>query len=86
MKVVVLGIGYVVLVTGNCFAEVRKITYQPLPKDDPKQKQPDINKAKLLLNWEPMISRKEGLKITYVYYTNFTKEQLDKTNLNKEFL
>jgi nucleoside-diphosphate-sugar epimerase len=67
MKVVVLGTGYVVLVTGNCFAEVRKIIYLSLPKDDPKQKRPEINKAKLLLNWEPMISRKEGLKITYDY-------------------
>lgn len=64
----------------------RKIVYHPLPQDDPKQRQPDITKAKLLLNWEPKISREEGLKITYEYFKNFTKEQLEKTKLNKEFL
>lgn len=64
----------------------RKIVYHPLPQDDPKQRQPDITKAKSLLNWEPKISREEGLKITYEYFKNFTKEQLEKTKLNKEFL
>jgi dTDP-glucose 4,6-dehydratase len=64
----------------------QKIVYHPLPQDDPKQRQPDIRKAKSLLNWEPKISRKEGLKITYDYFKNFTKEQLEKTKLNKEFL
>lgn len=64
----------------------RKIVYHPLPQDDPKQRQPDITKAKSLLNWEPKISREEGLKITYDYFKNFTKEQLEKTKLNKEFL
>lgn len=46
----------------------QKIIYNPLPKDDPKQRQPDISKAKELLGWEPKISRKEGLKITYDYF------------------
>lgn len=64
----------------------QKIVYHPLPQDDPKQRQPDISKAQLLLNWEPKISRKEGLKITYEYFKNFTKEELEKTKLNKEFL
>lgn len=64
----------------------KKIVYHPLPQDDPKQRQPDITKAKSLLNWEPKISREEGLKITYEYFKNFTKEQLEKTRLNKEFL
>lgn len=63
----------------------QKIVYHPLPQDDPKQRQPDITKAKLLLNWEPKISREEGLKITYDYFKNFTEEQLEKTKLNKEF-
>src|ERR1044071_1725396 len=42
-----------------------KIIYKPLPVDDPKQRQPDIGRAKQLLGWEPKVSRKEGLKITY---------------------
>ena len=40
------------------------IVYKPLPADDPKQRQPDISKAKKLLGWEPRVDRKEGLKIT----------------------
>ncbi|MGL2988120.1 UDP-glucuronic acid decarboxylase family protein [Flavobacterium sp. RSSA_27] len=63
----------------------QKIVYRPLPQDDPKQRQPDITKAKSLLNWEPKISREEGLKITYDYFKNFTKEELERTKLNKEF-
>lgn len=46
----------------------QKIIYQPLPKDDPKQRKPDITKAKELLGWEPKVDRKEGLKITYEYF------------------
>ena len=81
-------------ITMNDFAEEiikltgtsQKIVYHPLPQDDPKQRQPDITKAKALLNWEPKISRQEGLKITYDYFLNFTKEQLEATKNNKEFL
>jgi dTDP-glucose 4,6-dehydratase len=54
----------------------QKITYLPLPKDDPKQRQPDITKAKKLLNWEPKVSRAEGLKITYEYFKSLPKEVL----------
>jgi len=46
----------------------QKIIYQPLPTDDPKQRQPDITKAKKILGWEPKISRSAGLKITYEYF------------------
>ncbi|RAJ87364.1 dTDP-glucose 4,6-dehydratase [Chitinophaga dinghuensis] len=46
----------------------QKITYLPLPKDDPKQRQPDITKARTLLGWEPKVNREEGLKITYEYF------------------
>jgi dTDP-glucose 4,6-dehydratase len=46
----------------------QKIVYRPLPVDDPKQRQPDISRAKELLGWEPKISRKVGLKITYDYF------------------
>lgn len=52
----------------------QQIVYMPLPKDDPKQRKPDISKAKQLLGWEPKVSRKEGLKITYEYF----KEALSK--------
>jgi dTDP-glucose 4,6-dehydratase len=64
----------------------QKIVYHPLPQDDPKQRQPDITKAKALLNWEPKISRQEGLKMTYEYFQNFTKEELEATKKNKEFV
>jgi dTDP-glucose 4,6-dehydratase len=46
----------------------QKIAYLPLPKDDPKQRQPDITKAKEILGWEPKVSRAEGLKITLDYF------------------
>jgi dTDP-glucose 4,6-dehydratase len=45
-----------------------KIIYQPLPQDDPKQRQPDISKAKNILNWEPKVDRAEGLKVTLEYF------------------
>ncbi|HZX74214.1 MAG TPA: UDP-glucuronic acid decarboxylase family protein [Cyclobacteriaceae bacterium] len=54
----------------------QKIIYQPLPKDDPKQRQPDITKARKLLNWEPKVSRAEGLKITYDYFKSLPEEIL----------
>src|SRR6478736_6549965 len=41
----------------------QKIVTRPLPQDDPKQRQPDITKAKELLGWQPNVSRSEGLKI-----------------------
>jgi dTDP-glucose 4,6-dehydratase len=45
-----------------------KIVYEPLPQDDPKQRQPDITKAKALLGWEPKVDRAEGLKRTLDYF------------------
>ena len=47
-----------------------------MPKDDPKQRQPNIEKAKELLGWEPKVSRAEGLKITYDYFKSLDKEKL----------
>ena len=41
-----------------------ELTFKPLPQDDPKQRQPDITKAKQWLNWEPTIPLEEGLKLT----------------------
>ena len=46
----------------------QKIVYHPLPKDDPKQRQPDITKARAILGWEPTVNRQEGLRITYEYF------------------
>lgn len=46
----------------------QKIVFHPLPKDDPKQRKPDITKAKELLGWEPKVDRAEGLRITYEYF------------------
>lgn len=45
-----------------------QIVYRPLPTDDPKQRKPDISKAKEILSWEPKIERAEGLKKTYEYF------------------
>jgi dTDP-glucose 4,6-dehydratase len=45
-----------------------KIIYEPLPTDDPKQRRPDITKAKDILNWEPKVNRNEGLRITLEYF------------------
>lgn len=45
-----------------------KIVFKELPVDDPKVRQPDISLAKKLLNWEPKISRTEGIKITLEYF------------------
>ncbi|MBX7227895.1 MAG: GDP-mannose 4,6-dehydratase, partial [Chitinophagales bacterium] len=45
-----------------------KISYHPLPTDDPKQRRPDITKAKNILGWEPKVGREEGLKITLEYF------------------
>jgi len=52
-----------------------KIIYKPLPVDDPKQRQPDITKAKELLGWEPKVSRAEGLEKTYNYFKNLPSEE-----------
>lgn len=45
-----------------------KIVHRPLPQDDPKQRKPDITKAKEILGWEPKIDRAEGLKRTLAYF------------------
>lgn len=56
----------------------QKIVYKPLPEDDPKQRQPDISKAKQLLNWVPLIDRAEGLGRTYAYFKSLSLEELSK--------
>jgi len=54
----------------------QKIVYKPSPKDDPMQRQPDISKARKILQWEPKIARAEGLKITFEYFKTLSHEEL----------
>jgi len=56
----------------------QKIVYKPLPKDDPLQRQPDITRAKEILNWEPKVHRSEGLKNVFEYFKSLSKEELQK--------
>ncbi|MEP6728338.1 MAG: UDP-glucuronic acid decarboxylase family protein [Bacteroidota bacterium] len=62
----------------------QQITYKPLPTDDPKQRKPDITRAKQVLDWLPKVERAEGLKITYEYFKSLPKEELVKQP--KEFV
>jgi dTDP-glucose 4,6-dehydratase len=55
-----------------------KITYKPLPADDPKQRKPDITKAKEILGWSPLVGRKEGLAKTYEYFKALPSEEWSK--------
>jgi dTDP-glucose 4,6-dehydratase len=64
----------------------QKIVYHPLPQDDPKQRQPDITKAKEILSWSPRIDRKVGLKITYDYFKSFSIDNILKNKNCKMFL
>jgi dTDP-glucose 4,6-dehydratase len=69
----------IILLTGT----KQKITYKPLPMDDPKQRKPDITRAKELLGWSPKVNRKEGLAKTYEYFKKLPEADLYK--LPKEF-
>lgn len=51
-----------------------KITYLPLPEDDPKVRQPDISKAKKILGWEPRVSRKDGIIKTLEYFRSIINQ------------
>ncbi|MCH4822500.1 SDR family oxidoreductase [Gramella lutea] len=62
----------------------QKIVYRELPKDDPLQRKPDISRAKEVLNWEPKVSREEGMKITYDYFRELGPEELEKRE-HKDF-
>ena len=62
----------------------QKIVYKPLPVDDPKQRQPDISKAREVLGWEPKVVRKDGLKTTYEYFKSLPPEEWAKQP--KEFV
>jgi dTDP-glucose 4,6-dehydratase len=63
----------------------QKVIYHPLPTDDPKQRQPNITKAKEILGWEPKVDRAEGLKITWDYFKALPKERLYEDSHHREF-
>lgn len=63
----------------------QKLVFKDLPKDDPKQRKPDITRAKDILDWKPEVSRKEGLRLTYEYFKNLPEEDLYKYAYPKEF-
>ena len=52
-----------------------ELAFKPLPQDDPKQRQPDITKAKNLLGWEPTINLEQGLKLTIEDFRSRLKEE-----------
>jgi dTDP-glucose 4,6-dehydratase len=62
---------HVIKVTGS----KSKITYEPLPQDDPKQRCPDITKARTLLDWEPKIQLEEGLRMSLDYFKKAVVEE-----------
>ncbi len=67
----------------------QKVIYKDLPVNDPLQRQPNIDKAKSILGWEPKVNRAEGMEKTFAYFKSLTQEQLHKsehkdfTNYNK---
>jgi nucleoside-diphosphate-sugar epimerase len=52
------------------FPDAPKIIFEPLPQDDPKQRCPDITKARRILKWEPKVELDEGLRTTLDYFKN----------------
>ncbi|MEC3963979.1 UDP-glucuronic acid decarboxylase family protein [Flagellimonas halotolerans] len=62
----------------------QKIIFKPLPQDDPMQRQPDISRAKEILDWEPKVHRSEGLKKVFEYFKSLSEEQL--WEAHREFL
>jgi len=56
----------------------QKVVYKDLPEGDPSKRRPDISRAKSILDWEPKIHRKDGLKLTYEYFKSLSKDDLYK--------
>lgn len=52
-----------------------KLIFEPLPKDDPMKRKPDITLAKKMLNWQPTIKLEDGLKKTIAYFEQLLKEE-----------
>jgi dTDP-glucose 4,6-dehydratase len=64
----------------------QKVIYKPLPTDDPKQRQPDITKAKAILNWGPKVDRAEGMRITWEYFKSLPTERLYEESHHRDFV
>lgn len=62
----------------------QKVVYKELPQDDPLKRKPDITLAKKILDWEPQVSREEGMRITFEYFKTLSKEDLEKRE-HKDF-
>ena len=60
----------------NLTGTEQKVVYKPLPVNDPMQRQPDISKAKSILDWEPKVMRAEGLERTYTWFKDLPDERL----------
>lgn len=56
----------------------QKIIFKELPQDDPLQRQPDITRAKEILNWEPKVHRRDGLQKVFEYFKSLSPEELQK--------
>jgi len=52
-----------------------QVRYEPLPQDDPKQRRPDIGKARQLLDWEPKIDLQAGLRMSLDYFRKAVAEE-----------
>lgn len=63
----------VIVVTGS----KSKLRYEAMPQDDPKQRRPDISKAKALLGWEPKIDLESGLKMSLEYFRKAVVEEAE---------
>ena len=50
-----------------------KLVFKPLPLDDPRQRQPDLSKAKVNLDWQPLVSLDDGLKETINYFKKIVR-------------
>ena len=56
-----------------------ELVLKPLPVDDPKTRQPDIGRARSLLDWEPVIGLEEGLRKTYGYFVEVLENETGST-------
>jgi UDP-glucuronate decarboxylase len=68
---------------GKCVGREIKIRYLPLPQDDPKQRKPNIERAKSLLGWQPKVPLAEGLKTTVAYFREMIDSQSPKATNTK---
>ena len=61
-----------------------EVVARALPENDPKQRRPDIGRAKEVLGWTPKVSRAEGLQLTYAYFKGLSEEDLHRSE-HKDF-